>query len=305
MHLSVIICTHNPRKDYLTRTLDALKAQTLPREQWELLLVDNASAEPLAGQRDLSWHPGARHIREETLGLTPARLRGIREARAELLVFVDDDNVLAPDYLAVASAIGEQWPTLGAWSGSVIPEFETPPPAELQPYLWCLCIRPVEKDNWSSFMDPKSCPWGAGMCVRATVARRYSEKAGHNAQHALLGRRGKELGSAEDLDLATTSYESGLGTGLFAKLKLTHLIPSSRLKLDYLLNLISDSAASHAIFTHLLGEKFLAPVSRIDRLVAFYKYLRATPLQRQVERAHQKGMAKARAILSDNKNEPR
>jgi hypothetical protein len=303
MHLSVIICTHNPRKDYLTRTLDALKAQMLPKEQWELLLIDNASAEPLAGQWDLSWHPGARHIREDELGLTPARLRGIKEARAELLVFVDDDNVLAPDYLAVAADVGAKWPTIGAWSGSVIPEFETPPPAELQPYLWCLCIRPVEKDNWSSFMDPQSCPWGAGMCVRATVAGRYSEKSGRNPLHAFLDRRGNELGSGGDLDLATTSYESGLGTGLFARLKLTHLIPSRRLTVEYLLHLIADSEASHIVFSHLHGQHLQQPTSQIDRLVAFYKYLRATPLQRRVQRARQNGLAKARAILADNRIE--
>ena len=41
--LSVIICTHNPRLDYLRRTFDALKLQTLDRDQWELLLIDNAS----------------------------------------------------------------------------------------------------------------------------------------------------------------------------------------------------------------------------------------------------------------------
>jgi hypothetical protein len=48
----------------LRRVLDALKAQTLPKEQWELLLIDNASKEPLAESWDLSWHPHARHIRE-------------------------------------------------------------------------------------------------------------------------------------------------------------------------------------------------------------------------------------------------
>src|ERR1700722_2249773 len=97
--VSVIICSHNPRENYLRRVLDALRAQTLPAQEWELLLVDNASTEPLAGRFDLSWHPNARHVREEKTGLTPARLRGIAEANGELLVFVDDDNVLRSDYL--------------------------------------------------------------------------------------------------------------------------------------------------------------------------------------------------------------
>src|SRR5216684_3043522 len=37
--VSVIVCTHNPRSDYLRRVLDALQAQTVPMENWELLIV--------------------------------------------------------------------------------------------------------------------------------------------------------------------------------------------------------------------------------------------------------------------------
>ncbi|HTA29597.1 MAG TPA: glycosyltransferase family 2 protein, partial [Candidatus Cybelea sp.] len=91
---SVIICTHNPRPACLRRTLDSLRTQTLPFELWEFLLIDNASQPPLMGESDLSWHSQARHVREEELGLTPARLRGIKESAGELLIFIDDDNVL-------------------------------------------------------------------------------------------------------------------------------------------------------------------------------------------------------------------
>ena len=91
--LSVIICTHNPYEDYSRRVLKALDLQTLCKDHWELLLIDNASAEPLSEKNDLSWPPpNAWHVREEELGLTPARLRGIRETCADILVFVDDIN---------------------------------------------------------------------------------------------------------------------------------------------------------------------------------------------------------------------
>lgn len=50
--VSVIIPTHNPRRDYLSRVVDALRVQTLPHEEWEVLVVDNGSREPLkAGRR--------------------------------------------------------------------------------------------------------------------------------------------------------------------------------------------------------------------------------------------------------------
>src|ERR1700746_4111324 len=99
---SVVICSHNPRPQYLRRVLDALRNQTLPKERWELLLVDNASTDSLATAWDLSWHRLGRHIRERELGIARARLRGIKATQTELIVFVDDDNVLAPDYLSEA-----------------------------------------------------------------------------------------------------------------------------------------------------------------------------------------------------------
>src|SRR4051794_23863795 len=91
---SVIICTHNPRSDYFARVLEGLRNQTLPLQRWELLIVDNASPVPLASTWDISWHPTGRHIQESELGLAPARRRGIQETSADLIIFVDDDNVL-------------------------------------------------------------------------------------------------------------------------------------------------------------------------------------------------------------------
>src|SRR5437016_1280228 len=128
MGLSVIICSHNPRPDYLRRVLDGLEAQTLPLADWELLLVDNASRERLADTWNLSWHSRHAHVREEELGLTPARLRGIAEASGELLLFVDDDNILAPDYLERASALVRAHPYLGVLGAGVLaPEFDVQP----------------------------------------------------------------------------------------------------------------------------------------------------------------------------------
>ena len=115
LSVSVILCTHNPRPDYISRVLAALRGQTLPAEQWEFLVLDNASKRPLSETVDISWHPRGRHIREDELGLTAARLRGIQESGGELLVFVDDDNVLAPDFLVQCAAISAQCPYVGVF----------------------------------------------------------------------------------------------------------------------------------------------------------------------------------------------
>ncbi len=117
------------------------------------MLIDNGSDEPLASRIDLSWHPEGRHIREEELGLTPARLRGIAEAKGDLLVFVDDDNVLRCDYLEVASRISATHPYLGAFGGSIEAEFEVEPDPRFQSLLHELSHPTRHRDKVGQFWD--------------------------------------------------------------------------------------------------------------------------------------------------------
>ena len=101
VQVSVIIPTHNPDLGRLRRTLSGLRAQTLPADEWEILVVDNASVPALEVELVREFAPAnLRVVREPRLGLTSARRRGFTEARAPLCVLVDDDNLLAPDYLA-------------------------------------------------------------------------------------------------------------------------------------------------------------------------------------------------------------
>jgi glycosyltransferase involved in cell wall biosynthesis len=235
MNISVIICSHNPRPDYLARVLDALKAQTLPKEQWELLLVDNASREPLAAAWNLSWHPNARHLREEKTGLTHARLCGIAAAQGDLLVFVDDDNLLYPNYLETVLIIAAEHPRLGAWGGSCIPEFEVEPAAELRPWLGGLVIEKLHIAVWAKLpMWTEAGPAGAGLVLRRQQALHYRNLVLNDPLRQKLGRSGKMLGAGEDGDMGLCGFELGFGTGRFPELELTHLIPARRLSLEYL-----------------------------------------------------------------------
>jgi glycosyltransferase involved in cell wall biosynthesis len=250
MKLSIIICTHNPREGYLRRTMEGLRAQTVPYDDWELLLVDNVSAEPLASRIDLSWHPNARHIREEELGLTPARLRGIAEAKGTLLIFVDDDNVLQSDYLEAASRILVTHPYIGAFGGSIEAEFEVEPDPRLESLLPGLAIRCVTEAKWANF-GIESVPYGSGLCVTAKVAQAYAANTSGSEIRRCLDRRGSSLMGGGDLDLAMTSYDLGMGVGLFGELVVTHLIDEGRLSPQYLHRIYVEGTYSAYIVTYL------------------------------------------------------
>lgn len=252
MKLSVIICTHNPREDYLQRTLDALKDQTFPKEEWELLLIDNACKEPLSEKWDLSWHPNSIHIREEELGLTPARLRGITESNGEILVFVDDDNLLSSDYLQEAWRISHNHPTLGCWGAAGIqPLFEEEPTPELMPFMDRLAIRVVPKTYWSNHMADGNVPWGAGLVVRKNVAWEFFRKFNNKDIIRILGRSGDVLNSGEDDEFSWTACEMGYGKGIFTELRLTHLINKKRTQIDYLTRITEGHGYSHTILCHI------------------------------------------------------
>jgi glycosyltransferase involved in cell wall biosynthesis len=260
VNVSVIVCTHNPRADYFARCLEGLRAQTLALDRWELLLVDNLSDRPVETTVDISWHPNARVIGESTLGLTPARLRGIRESHGDLLVFVDDDNVLTQDYLDQTERIANEHPFIGSWSGQCLPEFDVPPPEWTRRYWGALCIREFEKNVWSSLpLLGDTMPCGAGLCVRRRVALHYVGLYDRGVRSIVLDRVGTSLASGGDNDLAACACDLSLGVGLFSGLKLTHLIPPQRLTEDYLCRLVEAIEFSGAV---LNAERGVSPPVR-------------------------------------------
>ncbi|MEH2307065.1 glycosyltransferase [Nostoc sp.] len=286
--VSVIICTHNPRKDYLDRVLAALKEQTLSINLWELLLIDNASDQILSSEFDLTWHPNACYLREEQLGLTPARLRGIKEALGQTLVFVDDDNVLDSDYLEIALQISKDYQFIGAWGGQTRPEFEIEPPEWTKQYWEMLAIREFNRDKWSNLLY-ETTPCGAGLCIRKFVAEKYAESVCTQTERINLDRKGKQLTSGGDSDLAYTACDVGLGTGQFTALKMTHLIPAFRLQLDYLERLAEGMSYSHTILHSLRGE-VPTKMSWRRKLFQYYVRWRLAPNHRRLYNASQRGL---------------
>jgi glycosyltransferase involved in cell wall biosynthesis len=248
--LSVVICAHNPRPQYLRRVLEALRSQTLSKEQWELLLIDNLSSDPLMAQWDLSWHPNGRHILETELGLSAARQRGIYESSGNVLVFVDDDNVLDLNYLSTARRIGIEWPKLGTWgSGATVPEFELEPAESVKVFLPCLALRHVDVPRWGNIPTDDSTPWGAGLCVRREVAEAYC-RLNERSELKLTDRKGKSLVGAGDVEISFVARDDGFGTGVFPELKLIHLIPKERVSADYLLKLSQAGYLSYFLLAY-------------------------------------------------------
>ena len=239
MKVTVIIPTHNPRRDILEQTLAALRKQTLKFEDWELLVIDNCSVPPLPAEIT-DWHPHGRVMREETLGLTAARIKGTSQAQGEILVWCDDDNLLAPNYLSVVLSVFRAETNLGAAGGKSLPVYEVDPPewysTDLAP-IGCRDLGNQRIDaEWTDKVPrtyPACAPIGAGMAIRSKAMMIWQAAAAKDQMRFNLGRTGTALTSGEDNDINLTLLAAGWILAYLPELQLTHVIPAGRLSLDY------------------------------------------------------------------------
>jgi glycosyltransferase involved in cell wall biosynthesis len=286
--------------------LASLRGQTLPAKEWELLLIDNASKQPLARTVDISWHFRGRHIREDELGLTAARLRGIQESSGELLVFIDDDNLPAPDFLVKATAISACCPDLGAFGAGILePEFEVQPPVELRPYLGLLALRRERSALWGYNTTHTRCrPWGAGLCATRRVANFYRQLVPDLGVTAVLDRRGKLLFSGGDDVFSRVAAEFGLRFGVFPELWITHLISACRLNQQYLIRLIHDHALSHGVLNYMFDgiQPVRTSLLRYGRLVLHG--VKNGPFSMRCRWAESRGLDGAAQFISVNRLKP-
>lgn len=105
---SVIIGTYNRRTMILT-TLASLRKQTFPYKYFEIIVIDNGSADgtfeavqtyidmPYKKQGEEVWRVQCLH--EARNGLNYARKTGLAVATGEIVVFLDDDTIVEPHFL--------------------------------------------------------------------------------------------------------------------------------------------------------------------------------------------------------------
>jgi N-acetylglucosaminyl-diphospho-decaprenol L-rhamnosyltransferase len=115
--LSTIVVAHDSLAE-LRRSLPPLVAQLAEGD--ELIVVDNASSDGLAGELG-RLAPGARLIElARNVGFAAGANRGVQEAGAELIVLLNPDCLVQPGWAeAIRSPWGGEWT---AWMGLVLLE---------------------------------------------------------------------------------------------------------------------------------------------------------------------------------------
>ena len=116
LRISLIICTYN-RAALLPRCLTAARAQTLPKTEYEIIVVDNGSTDqtPSIVRR----FAGVRYLLYRTRGLSGARNAGAHAARAPIAAYIDDDAMAHPDLLRELLRVFDEHPGAGCVGGRI------------------------------------------------------------------------------------------------------------------------------------------------------------------------------------------
>lgn len=254
--LTVAICAHNAetRIPMVLESLAAARAET--DFVWELLVVDNAStdrtsaiAEALCAKHRLPL----RLLQEPEAGLANARRTAACAARAEILCFLDDDNIVAPDYLKSALAFMHEHPGAGLAGALVEPVFEDPAacPADFQQQFAGLLSMYDQGPSARRLLVPQDpSPVGAGLVGRTALFRLAFNELGS----LTIGRRGNSLAGGEDFEAVLLLQHLGWEIWYAPAMRLGHFVPTRKLTRAYREKWMIDTCRCHAWLRVLWGQ---------------------------------------------------
>ena len=114
--ICAVICTRE-RPDKLRRALMSLVAQVQPPAQ--ILVVDNAPGDDVSRKLVQEDFPSVDYVQEPIPGLDFARNRALRETKADIVAFLDDDAVADPGWCQLIHKTFLAYPRAGACTGRI------------------------------------------------------------------------------------------------------------------------------------------------------------------------------------------
>jgi glycosyltransferase involved in cell wall biosynthesis len=248
--ISVIVCTRN-RAELLARALASVAGQEFPRDDYEILVVDNGSTDRTPEvAMEFQGRVDIRCLREERVGLCIARNTGWQAASGRYVAFFDDDAIALPGWLAaIRDGFGAASEPVGAIGGRVRPIWGGPRP----PWLADAIAGSLTIVDWGpsgKFIDDIRREWlvGANMAVPKAL---LAEVGGF---HPWLDRVGNNLLSSGDVFLQKELMRRGYRCLYLPAMAVQHLIPASRLNQQWFARRFYWQGVSDAVM-HLIEKK--------------------------------------------------
>ena len=228
--LTAIICTYN-RAKYIGPLLESIAANDLPKEGYEILLVDNNCTDNTREVCDafMVKHPDVnfRYTVEPEQGLSAAKNRGIKEAKGDIIVYIDDDALVDPWYLRTYVEWFAEHPETQALGGPIEPLYETTEPKWMTPYTKALLTAWMNYGDHVREYPHGRYPGGGNAAYRKLVF----EQVG--LFNTALGRKGGNLMGSEEKDIFDKMHDLGMQVLYLPQPVLHHIIPQAKLEKSY------------------------------------------------------------------------
>ena len=269
--VSAVVCCHNSGA-VVAEAVRALSAQRVPRAcGYELVLVDNNCTDDTVARARSSWgdtpHP-LRVVLEREPGLIHARRAGLAAAEHEIVLWVDDDNVLASDWVDKLVTIFAEQPGTAGVGGHNEPWTEGARPPWFDEFAGMYAARP--QGDGPGLVPGRKALVGAGLAMRRAVL----DAVFHEGPPLFLtGRRGNVPLRGEDSEICLRAKLLGWELWYEPSLRLRHRIAPARLNWDYVLDARRGGGRADTVLL-LLGElvEGLRPLSFEMRSVALREW---------------------------------
>ncbi len=227
---SYIIIPTYKRQDFIQDMLESLRAQNVPKNDFEILIVDNApyaTAEIRTLCRSL-LDDLVYYIHEPQIGLHNARHAGARAAKGEILIYIDDDVFCPPGWLAAMLETYND-PLVAMAGGKVVLQFEIAPSAWVTGFG--ILFSEIDLGDTPRSFERFKSPFGCNMSIRRSV---LFDVGGFNpdgfGDPALMHYRGDG-----EIGLARKVHNAGLKVWYAPDAWLKHRIPVRRMTPAYVL----------------------------------------------------------------------
>jgi glycosyltransferase involved in cell wall biosynthesis len=242
--ISVVVCAFTrDRLEVLGEAVDSLRAQSLPPR--EVVLVIDHAPELLAEARRL-WPDLKVVANREKQGLSGARNTGVAEAGGDVVAFLDDDAVAAPDWLERLAAAYADPNVLGA-GGTVRPRWVEGKPGWFPPeFDWVVgCTH----SGMPRELSPVRNLVGANMSFRRQP---LVEVGGFSHD---LGRVGTLPVGCEETDLSIRVHQRWPAAEIRydPAAAVEHVVPPARGRVRYFLDRCRAEGRSKAVLTGMVG----------------------------------------------------
>ena len=249
--ITLIICTYN-REKYIGPLLDSIAKNDYPTTDYEILLVDNNCTDNTRVVCDafVTAHPEItfRYVVETEQGLSAARNKGIKEAKGEIIIYVDDDALVDADYIRNYAEHFDSHPETMAAGGPIEPLYETEEPKWMSPYTKALLTAWMNYGDKVREYPNGRYPGGGNAAYRKVV---FDKVGIFNTE---LGRKGNLLLASEEKDIFDKMHALGMQVLYLPTPVLHHIIPQAKLEEDYFNRLTLQIGRSERMRTRAISK---------------------------------------------------